>query len=946
MSIAVLGWQVFIFLTIAFAGSGRGAVTAFWVVWTIIQVVALPLSIIQFLTIIFANSLFSDNKEVKSKQSKSTVPDPADLRLEQDRRRLEEIANKQKVDLWLAVTKIPIKKGRWIPKGKAAQLVEKHSPPQLRNQTWRQVLGDDSPQLTLERLFNAENQSHLMKKRQTRKLFFDTVERNPLTDEQIHACICMDDSVMVVAAAGSGKTSTMVAKTGYVLHEGIASPEQILLLAFNRATADEVGERIADRLRDVPKIEKVRSRTFHAFGIEVIGQATGKKPSLAPWVDPEKPAADIREIVSIIHALSAQDSDFKREWDLFRTVYARDVKKWGHRQEPDAYADGKRGFLTAKGDIVKSMEERAISDWLFYNGVNYEYERAYEYDTADEAHRQYIPDFYYPDINLYHEHFALNEKGEAPKDFKDYVQGVEWKRELHAKMGTDLIETTSHELLSGSAFKELEKILTERGVVLCFNPDREAIGLSPVPESDIARIFRVFQQHAKNNSLSHSHLKTAYQERANDGFAARLRIFLSLYERISAEWAQRLKAGNFIDFEDMLIQAADHVESGRFKSPYSVILADEFQDSSRVRVRLLKALAMNSSQQAHLCVVGDDWQGINRFAGSDITVMTEFEKTFDNATRLTLNTTFRCPQEICDVSSNFIQINPAQIKKTVKTTNPLTKASFLAYGFKKKEHIAVQLESQLELMYRLVVENKLEPSKGARVTVMILGRYRKDMPAALGEWKDRFGDKLRIDYRTVHGSKGLEAEYVFVLNVIQGTHGFPSQVQDDSVLQLAMPIPDLYPFAEERRLFYVAMTRASKQVRFYTMLGQPSQFLVEMIKSKHLVIEPVDGELLEPCPQCGHGVLQARQGKNGVFQGCSRFPACVYTRNPEPAHAHVQETVLKLNMPSQRIQQPAKTGDQCPICQRGVLRQRNGRNGIFLGCTEYPACRATANIRQ
>ena len=243
-------------------------------------------------------------------------------------------------------------------------------------------------------------------------------------------------------------------------------------------------------------------------------------------------------------------------------------------------------------------------------GVTYEYERAYEHDTADQYHRQYFPDFYYPDAKLYHEHFALNEKGEAPPDFKDYLQGVEWKRKIHVEMGTDLIETTSHGLLGGGAINALEAALIERGVQPAFDPDRVAIGASPVPESDIARSFRVFQQHAKNNALTSFHLQTALKEQSKDGFASRLRMYLSLYERISAEWERRLREGNFIDFEDMLIQAAEHVESGRFKSPYTIILADEFQDSSRARIRLLKALAKSESAQTHLCVVGDDWQGI------------------------------------------------------------------------------------------------------------------------------------------------------------------------------------------------------------------------------------------------------------------------------------------------------------------------------------------------
>src|SRR5690606_1290046 len=193
------------------------------------------------------------------------------------------------------------------------------------------------------------------------------------------------------------------------------------------------------------------------------------------------------------------------------------------------------------------------------------------------------------------------------------------------------------------------------------------------------------------------------------------------------------------------------------------------------------------------------------------------------------------------------------------------KTPMLAFGFQRKEGIPAHVEETLAEMYRYACTGTLTPLKGTHITIMLLGRYRDDEPMALDSWKRRFGDRLKIEFRTVHGSKGLEAEYVIVLNVIQGTRGFPSQIQDDPALQLAMPAPDPYPFAEERRLFYVAMTRARKQVRFYTVLGQPSQFLVELVKAGHLKIEPVDGETLEPCPQCGSGVLQLRGGKFGSF---------------------------------------------------------------------------------
>ena len=185
------------------------------------------------------------------------------------------------------------------------------------------------------------------------------------------------------------------------------------------------------------------------------------------------------------------------------------------------------------------------------------------------------------------------------------------------------------------------------------------------------------------------------------------------------------------------------------------------------------------------------------------------------------------------------------------------------------------------------------------------------------------------------------AEYVFVLNVVEGTRGFPSQIQDDPALQLAMPAPDPFPFAEERRLFYVAMTRARKQVRLYTTLGQPSRFLVELAKKGLIKIEPIDGELLEPCPECGRGVLQLRSGPYSEFHGCSRFPACSFTRKVDQSTA----TPAQPRTRAQRLPTSAKAGDQCPACKQGVIQARNGRHGPFLGCSRFQeGCKATRNL--
>lgn len=848
----------------------------------------------------------------------------------QKRKAAARAAFQQPLGTWLTLCTGSLDRSRWVPKGRVEALLATHPPPSTTGYAWKDLTGEDDPAQSLLRPIAEHNADHLQRQKARLKGFFDTVERNPLTSEQVHACVCMDDNVLIVAAAGSGKTSTMVAKTGYVLRTGLARAEQVLLLAFNKEAAAELGERVARQLKTFPDIEKVRSRTFHAFGLEVIGQATDRKPSLAPWVEQQN--ADIREMAGIIEALCGQDADFRRRCDLFRTVYARDMGPLDEESEPEDYQKGKRGFRTANDIVVKSKAERQIADWLFYHGVDFQYEPPYEHDTTTGGkHRQYQPDFFYPEIGLYHEHFALDANGQAPKHFHGYLEGVAWKRQIHKEKGTQLFETQSHEILSGVALQRLEAELIRRGVRLDFDPARQAGGSPPISIDDLAKTLRVFQTHAKNNGLTIEDLRRNLAVQSRTGHRPRLALFLGLYEKVSAEWERRLQAGGYIDFEDMLLQAAYLVEAGQYKSPFTVILADEFQDSSRARIRLLKALATCREERAHLCVVGDDWQGINRFAGSDIAVMTEFDQVFAHSTRLSLSTTFRCPRYLCDVSSKFIQANPVQIPKSVRTTNPLTKTPLLAYSLNDVGAIPELVEGQLVELDGYIRSGHVQPTKGGRVSAMLIGRYRSDRPALLDRWRSRFGDVLDIDFKTAHGSKGLEADYVFVLNVIEGTRGFPSQVQDDPVLQMAMPTPDPFPFAEERRLFYVAMTRARRQVRFFTQNGKPSRFLVELVKSQDLAIQAMEGEAPEPCPKCSHGIVVLRSGPYGEFQSCSRLAQCDYKRNLGKSGNSIVERKPKVT---------TRPGEPCPVCRRGRMEQKSGKYGAFVGCSRWPQCDA------
>lgn len=869
---------------------------------------------------IVASGLFAG-----SKTKQPSTPSPPSPR--------EEFGSK--VTEWRAHWEATVDRSRWIPKSMASRIISRFPPPKRSGVFLSWMVGDRIEQELLDE-FAMHNVAYLAKQKERLKPFFDTVEKNPLTDDQMDGCICMDDAVQIVAAAGSGKTSTMVARVGYALHEGLVEPEQIIVLAFNRAVADEIQSRIKARLAGFNRVDAVTVKTFNAFGLSVIGKATGRKPSLAEWAEPGRDGA---MIVEIIDDLRTSDDTFRHDWDLFRTVYGRDIGAWNEPSQANANRNGQRGILTANGDIVKSEEERMIADWLFYHGVQYQYERSYEHDTATEHHRQYRPDFFYPEINLYHEHFALNEKDQAPDHFGgDYLSGVLWKRGLHAEKGTRLFETTSYEIRHDRGFANLAEELKRSGIVLRYDPDRQIKGQRPITTEQLAATVRIFQQHVKSNGLSHQQLRDA-AAKGERGHVDRLIRFVALFERIANEWERRLREADCIDFDDMLLMATEHIESGRFASPYLMVLADEFQDTSRAKVRMLKALLKNAGEGAHLCVVGDDWQGINRFAGADISVMTEFEKVFDHSTRLMLNTTFRCPTQLCEASSTFVQTNPRQIKKTVRTTNSYAKKALHAFAAETPALALERLEQDLQSMYDFARDGRLSADVGDRINVMMLGRYNNDEPPGWRRWQRRFGEFLNIEYRTVHSSKGLEADYVMLLNVVEGMMGFPSQITDDPVLQIAMPEPDPYPLAEERRLFYVALTRARRQVRIYSQLDNPSRFLGELSKSGALEFL-TENSVLTPCPKCGEGMMRRQEGKYGPFEVCSTSPRCDYKQNSSSSDDNQTMSATR-----NRLRGYVEIDSVCPICNVGSMVIRSsGPYQPFLACSNYPSCKTMADF--
>ena len=323
----------------------------------------------------------------------------------------------------------------------------------------------------------------------------------------------------------------------------------------------------------------------------------------------------------------------------------------------------KKPFITFKEETVKSYQELIIANFLTLKGIRYLYEEPYKYKTYTVNKRQYKPDFYLPDYDIYIEHYGINRDGKtAPYiDNEQYLASIKWKRNLHREKGTTCIETFSYEYSEKTLLTNLERKLLQNNVKFRKLTDAEFHDLlkDNIKDNKFTKLFMTFLSHFKSNRYTIEDLK----QKAED--SERATLFLKIFELILNEYKKFQKRNNCIDFDDMIIEALKYIENGKYKHKYKHIFIDEFQDISTTRAMLIqKLLPINNTS---LTVVGDDWQSINKFAGSNINIIQDFNKWFGATQVITLDYTFRFNNIISDVASEFIQKNPYQIKKDIKT---------------------------------------------------------------------------------------------------------------------------------------------------------------------------------------------------------------------------------------------------------------------------------------
>ncbi len=779
---------------------------------------------------------------------------------------------------------------------------------------------------------------------------FDTIESQPLTDDQRRACVLNEDNNLVIAGAGTGKTSTMIGRAGYLIASHRAQPNELLMLAFADKAADEMRVRLNERLAGWLAEGSPTVKTFHALGREIIRTTEGIAPTLhrlaedrhafARFIDQQvdRCCEDSNYRAMILRYCGSERFPYRNFFD-FKSM--KDYKEYIRTNE----------LRTLKAEVVKSFEECVIANFLSAHGVAYRYEPPYEVNTTGPNRRQYKPDFYLPEHRVYIEHFALDKSGNPPAHFDraNYLDGIAWKRNTHHVNRTKLIETYSYLKREGRLETYLAEALKAAGVRLVPRSSQELLcELRDLGEiSDFAVLLREFLNLFRESGLSLDELGAIA---TRDIDSSRLSLLLALFAPIFDAYQVELSTTGQIDFADMISKASDYVESGRFQSPFSHVLVDEFQAISQARARLLRAL-VHQRLDAVLFAVGDDWQSIYRFTGSDIAYTRDFSDHFGATATTHLKRTFRFNDKIGTVSSTFVLKNPDQIHKSIGSVMVVDRpAVSLIRTVNDRDGLVLALDA----IARRTVQGWNRPRQ-----ILVLGRYHHTIenwvrPAARQEFIELY-PSLAINFMTVHASKGKEADFVVILGLGRGKHGFPCEKPRDPLLELVLPTPEAYLLAEERRLFYVALTRARNRVYLVYNQKKASSFISELLANSSaypICTDEFDEQQVRAempriaCPECASGVLVLNSEHHRYSVGCHNSPYCMHRGQPCPQCGGLMTSNGNFHTCADLA-----CGGSIPICPRcgDSMIQRNGRYGSFWGCSNYSAasdfsCTYTANI--
>ena len=818
-----------------------------------------------------------------------------------------------------------------------------------------------------QNLIDAQNDQYIKEKIIDEAEYLDNIlkESDPnivLDDDQREAVLSDEDYSLVIAGAGAGKTTTVAAKVKYLVDKQGVDPKQILVISFTNKAVNELKQRIIGDLHIECPIA-----TFHSTGNAILHINDPQKLNIVDgsklyYVLQDYFRTSVLRNETVVNNLimffaSYFDAPYD-EKDLM--TFFNQIAKSNFTTMKSELDEFKRQVVDAKtkrtetiqSEIMRSRQEVEIANFLYLNGIDYEYEPLYKYDI-EFARKPYTPDFIIKqdDNAAYLEHFGITEDGRNNRYSSDelatYKNAIKEKIALHNQHGTTLIYTYSGYNDRRPLVDHLKEILEDNGFELRPRSNKEI--LEKLVSSEENRYIRKlvnlicrFISNFKTNGYTVDEFNRMYHATQN----VRTRLFLNICQDCFIEYERWLKEHDSVDFQDLINESARvlrNIKEMKQKLDFKYIIVDEYQDISRQRFDLVKELS--EVTDAKIIAVGDDWQSIYAFSGSDITLFTKFAEKMGYAKLLKIVRTYRNSQEVIDIAGGFIQKNKEQIDKDLISSKHIDDPVIIyTYDSKYKDKkgdnrsgVNYAIAHAIETALEQIMEYNRAANKQDEGSILLLGRFGFD-----GDRLERSGlfeyitrgskiksvkyPKLDITFMTAHSSKGLGYDNVIVVNGRNETYGFPSKIEDDPVLSFVVKDDKSIDYAEERRLFYVALTRTRNRVFFIAPEQNPSEFLLELKADyKNVSLRGNwnnNPELLETskkvCPICGYPMQLRYKPSYGLrLYICTNEPEiCDFMTNDIRAG---KISVIK-----------------CDKCRDGYLIARKGRDEEYmLGCTNY-----------
>jgi DNA helicase-4 len=704
-----------------------------------------------------------------------------------------------------------------------------------------------------------------------------------LNDKQHEAVVSDDKRLLVLAGAGSGKTKTLLQKIIYLIEEKGVSPSSILAITFTKNATNEMIDRLiisADTTnnyenmlvdKSLSKTEKDRERflqqknykwidsltvkTFHSFCYSVLrnygvnefdnkfriigDEKRDEEDELSKHVAPET----VFEVVHKLLIAQCDDTHYLLQLKRYILDYVIDKIHLDKNKGINLPKDGKY-FTSLDGTKVRSKSEQFIADWFYRHSIKYEYEPLLNAKDFD-----FRPDFFIPEANLYIEHVS------------DKSYPLNGKEEQFEKANLLYFKTYDYMTQDSALFNHtLDKVVKNRLPTnyhknVCLTFREEFNGYHDSVKDFVSQIMRITDMIKVENIDPNTVLEKARKDQHE-----RVRNFYELAIPVVKEYIKYTTNKSYLDFNDLISRSASLFQNhediaNKYKSKYQYILVDEFQDVNNLQVELIKHLLTDQTQ---LFCVGDDWQSIYGFRGSNVDYIVDFENYFPNSKVVKLNQNYRSTQNIVGASNEVIKHNKFKVEKEIHSSKKSEHKIVVYSGNNEKDNIQFCVEKVKELLADGLTNED----------ILFLYRRNKMYTPFFFRFKD---ENIKVQGKTIHASKGLEAKAVFILGLTEGSGGFPDIWLEDRIFQVIKTANHDLLLEEERRLFYVAITRAKDKLFLLTEKGKESSFLKEIpeiftVKTSQSMKPVVDKiitcekcfsnleKLWIACPYCGEKV--------------------------------------------------------------------------------------------